>query len=193
VGARKRAPGGGRKPLNPDKAKSAKVMVRLKPDLQRALESLAKRHNRDLSKEIRDALYYWLLRSGKPALHVGSLTSLIEVLVNRIEEWTKKRWIDDPLTGVAVREQLDRLIRHLAPKPNKPVTVPRALSHIVDGIIALTEMVQRTSHKELPGLFIHVEASGSGPIVAEEGLVLARIMEDLGRGLERNRAARRHK
>jgi len=197
VGAKKRAPGGGRKPLNPNKAQSAKVMVRLKPELQRAIEGLAKRNNRDLSKEIRDALYYWLYRSGRPQLHIGSLTSLIEVLVTQIEEFTDERWLDDPLTGTAVRELVGELIQHFAPKPNKPVTIPRALSRIVDGVIVLAERMQRDlkqhKEKELPDLYLHITASGTGPVVSAQGSVLAQIMKDLGGGLERNQPRRRHK
>jgi len=197
VGVRKRAPGGGRKPLDPGRARSAKVMVRLKPDLQQAIEGLAKRNNRDLSKEIRDALYYWLYRSGRPELHIGSLTSLIEVLVTQIEEFTDKRWLDDPLTVAAVRELVSELIRHFAPKPNKPVTIPRALSRIADGIIVLAERMQRDlkqhKEKESPDLYLHITASGVGPVVGVQGLVLAQIMKDLGGGLERNQPRRRHK
>ena len=101
--ARKRAPGGGRKRLHPDKARSAVVKVRLRPDLRQALEGLAKRNNRDLSREIRDALYYWLNRSGRPELHIGSLTSFIELLVTGIEQRSKRRFTVDPVTAVAVR------------------------------------------------------------------------------------------
>jgi hypothetical protein len=198
VGARKRAPGGGRKPLDPDSARSVVVKVRLKPDLRQAIEELAKRNERDLSQEIRDALYYWLYRSGKPQLHIGSLTSLIEVLVTQIERRTKKRWIDDLLTGVAVREQVDFLIRHFAPEPTKSVTVPRDLS-IAGDVIALAELVksysQQIPRKEwwrMPEAFVHGPAPALERIVTVQGSVLARIMEDLG-GLERNRPRRRHK
>src|SRR5262249_5773108 len=114
-------------------ARSHVVKVRRKPGLHRAFDGVPKRNNRALSEEIRDALYYWLYRSGRPKLHVGSLTSLIEALVIQIEEFTHKRWIDDPLTGIAVCELVGDLIRHFAPKPNKPMTVPRSLRHIVDG------------------------------------------------------------
>jgi len=197
MGARKRAPGGGRKPLSADRARSAKVMVRLKPDLQRVLDNLAKRNNRDLSKEIRDALYYWVYRSARPQLHVGSLTSLIEMLVTQIEEFTEKRWIDDPRTGATVSKLVGDLIRHFAPKPDQPVTIPRALSRILDGVIALAESMRRDLKQrkegELPDLYLHVTASGVGPVVGVQGSVLAQIMKDLGGGLERNQSHRRHK
>src|SRR5262249_17391558 len=143
MAATKRAPGGGRKPLPRDRAQSAKLMVRLKPDLLRALDNLARRNDRSLSAEIRDALYYWLYRSGRPHLHIGSLTALIEVLVNQIEEFTDKRWLDDPLTGAAVRKQVGDLIQHFAPKPNEPMKIPPALGRIVDGVIALAERMRR--------------------------------------------------
>jgi len=183
MAATRRAPGGGRKPLPRDRAQSAKVMVRLKPDLRQALEDLAKRNGHDLSGEIRDGLYYWLYRSGRPALHVGGLSGLIEELVGRIEQRTKKRWIDDPVTGVYVRSEIDRLIRHWAPEPTKRVTVPPEIADITSGLIALAEMFRRPPQ----GI----------PSISPEGFVhgpeLARIMEDLGSGWERNRQYRRHK
>jgi hypothetical protein len=199
VGAKPRAPGGGRKPLDPDRAQSQKVMVRLKPDLQRALKKLAERKGWDLSKEIRDALYYWLKRSGRPELHIGSLTSFIEVLVTEIEKRSKQRWIDDPVTGVAVCEQVDRLIRHFAPKPTKSVTVPPDLE-VVGGIIALAELA-RHYLQQFPHLradppekeaVVHGPAPAFERIVAVDSSVLTRILEDLG-GLQRNQPRRRHK
>ena len=183
MAATRRAPGGGRKPLPRDRAQSAKVMVRLKPDLRQALEDLAKRNGHDLSGEIRDGLYYWLFRSGRPALHVGGLTSLIEMLVDRIEQRTKKRWIDDPVTGAYVRKLTDELIQHWAPEPTKKVTVPPEIDGIVGGLIALAEMFRRPPQgvpRIPPEAFVH-------------GLELTRIMEDLGSGWERNRLRRRHK
>src|SRR5262245_5583633 len=172
-------------------------MVRLKPDLQQAIEGRAKQNKRSLSEEIRDALYYWLYRSARPHLHIGSLTSLIEMLVTQIEEFTGKRWLDDPLTGAAVRELVGELIRHFAPKPSKPVSIARDLSRIVDGVIVLAERMQRDlkqhKKKELPDLYLHITASGAGPVVGVQGLVLAQIMKDLGGGLERNQPRRRHK
>ena len=198
--ARRRTPGGGRKPLHPDRARSAVVKVRLTPDLHRALKKLAERNDWDLSKEIRDALYYWLLRSGKPQHHIGSLTSFIELLVTQIEQRSKKRWNHDVVTGVAVREQVDRLIFHLAPKPTESVTVPPDLD-VVGGIIALAELARHYLQQ-----FPHLRANppekeavvrDSAPpferIVALDSSVLTRIMEDLGGALERNQPRRRHK
>ena len=196
--ARRRAPGGGRKPLHPDRARSAVVKVRLTPDLQRALKKFAEQKGWSLSEEIRHALYYWLKRSGNPKLHIGSLTSFIEVLVTEIEKRSKKRWIDDPVTGVAVCEQVDLLIRHFAPKPTKSVTVPPDLD-VVGGIIALAELARHYLQQ-----FPHLRANppeqeavvrDSAPpferIVALDSSILTRILEDLG-GLERNQPRRRH-
>ena len=183
---RKRAPGGGRKPLPRDRAKSAKLMVRLKPDLLHALDGLANQHDRTLSEEIRDALWYWLKRSGRPELHVGSLTSFIEMLVSQIEQKRNKRWMSDPVAAVAVREQVDRLIRHLAPASNKPVTVPPEIDGIVGGLIALAELLR--SPEDIPRKHWRV------PEAFVDGPQLARIMEDLGSGWERsNPPRRRHK
>jgi hypothetical protein len=199
VAARKRAPGGGRKRLAPGKAKSHVVKVRLQPGLHRALDSRAKQNKRDTSQEIRDALYYWLYRSARPDLHIGSLTSLIEALVIQIEEFTHKSWIDDPPTGVYVRKLVGDLIGHFAPAPNRPVTVPRAVRHILDGVIALADQMRREQNmlRKEADLYLHITASagapGTEPVVGMQGSVLAQIMRDLGGGLTRNRSRKRHK
>jgi hypothetical protein len=199
VGPRKRAPGGGRKPLNPDKVRSAVIKVRLTPDHQLALDELARRNDRTLSQEIRDALLYWLLRSGRPELHIASLTSLIEVLITEIERRReRRRFTDDPAMAVAVREEIDFLIRHYAPESNKSVTVPRDLK-IGGDLIALAELAKTLSQQipqkewlHMPELLVRGPPPARERIAGAQGSVLARIMEGLG-GLERNQPRRRHK
>src|SRR5262249_27030736 len=93
--ARKRAPGGGRKSLTPDG--SDVVMLRIEPDLLKKVErlvakrrGLAKHHGQraekwDRSKEIRNALRFWVSLHRQDTLHVQELASLIEMLVHDIE------------------------------------------------------------------------------------------------------------
>src|SRR5262249_44255760 len=110
--------------------------------------------------------------------------------------FTKKRWIDDPLTGVAVRGLVGDLIRHFAPKPNKPMTVPRSLRRIVDHVMAIADAAgqQLMQREKLPGLYLYMTASGAPEqIVGVESSVIAQIMKDLGGGLERNQPRRRQK
>ena len=59
---RRRAPGGGRKPLKPAARNSEIVSVRIRPDERQALERLAAKHKRKLSREVQFALTNWIER-----------------------------------------------------------------------------------------------------------------------------------
>lgn len=173
-----RAPGGGRKPLNPNDARSAKVMVRIEPDLLRKIERLAKKHRSNRSKEIRAALKTHIRQYHHPELHVRALTCMIAILMTDIERYTGKKWIDDPLTGTAVREQIDRLIFHFAPIPAEPLTVPPEISQITGKLITVAEMFR--PEPNMP----QAPSDGFG----DDWALLARMIEDLGSGWQRNRA-----
>ena len=102
-------------------------MVRIEPELLQKIERLAKKHRRNRSMEIRAALKAHIRQYHRPELHIRALTCMIEILMGQIERYTGKKSIDDPLTGTAVREQIDRLIFHFArtsAEPLKPLTVP---------------------------------------------------------------------
>ena len=119
---RKRAPGGGRKPLDP--SGSVVVMIRLPPDLRRGIERLAKKRGHNRAAVIRSALKHWVGRHQVRTLHTEALTCAIALLADRIEQRTGKKWIEDAATGTALREQVERLIFHFAPTPTEPAVVP---------------------------------------------------------------------
>jgi hypothetical protein len=131
-----RAPGGGRKPLDP--SGSDIVMIRIRPKLRRDVERLAKKYGLTRSGLIRSALGYWVGRSQLSTFHTEQLASAIVVLANWIERRTGKKWIEDAVTGVALREQVGRLIFHFAPTPAKPVKVPPELD-VVGFLITMIE------------------------------------------------------
>jgi hypothetical protein len=110
--SRKRRPGAGRKPL--DREGSTKLLIRISTPLLQQLDRLVAKHNTNRSVEIRAALHY-RIRYQQPALHVEALACMVWLLVKWIERETKKRWINDPLTGAAVREGIERLIFSLCP------------------------------------------------------------------------------
>jgi hypothetical protein len=157
----------GRKGLHPDG--SDVVVLRIEPNLLSKIERLAGKHRQDRSKEIRAALRFWVGLYQQDTLHVGKLTGLIEMLVHDIEKRTGKRWIDDPLTGTAVREQVERLIFHLAPTPSQPITVPEAINNVV------TFLIMRYENQEFDNR------------VDERSHALAILLRDLGSGWRRNR------
>ena len=83
VKKKKRAPGGGRKPLDLDETQSVKVMARVSPALRKALQSLAEKHHCNLSTAIKRALRHWVERHEIPQLHILPWPPQIGVLADR--------------------------------------------------------------------------------------------------------------
>ena len=175
----KRRPGAGRAPI--DRQGSVIAQVRFTQDDWKAIEALASKHKSNaksnVSKEIRAAVLYWLRLLRKPEMHIGALTCFIAILVRRIEARTGKRWLEDPATGVAAAKLTERLIFHFAPTPVEPLTVPPELESVVGELITIAEnLFPRPGVSEMrPELF------------GDEWVVLARIIEDLGSGWDRNK------
>jgi len=172
-----RAPGGGRKPLNPDVAQSAKVMVRIEPALRKELLSLAEKHRvkdrpKNLSREIKNALWHWVKRHEIPQLHNSALATAISLLADRIERLTGQSWMDHPLTREVVREHVERLVAHILSPLGKPVTVPQEIKE--DAGILLTLLIHaipRPGSRRLEGTVI----------VDDPGLAM--LVNDLARHL----------
>jgi Arc/MetJ-type ribon-helix-helix transcriptional regulator len=176
---RKRAPGAGRKPLDP--SGSDIVMIRLPPDLRRATDRLAKKHKRNRSDVIRSAIRHWVGRYQVRTLHTEALTCAIALLADRIEQRTGKKWIEDTVTGTALREQVDRLIYHFAPTPAEPAVVPPEAD--VVGLV-LTMIEHTVPVKGVPAAVTFSDDRGLSEILRD----LARPPpQGLGSGWRRNR------
>jgi hypothetical protein len=174
---RRRRPGAGRKPLDPDGAVIAPIRFTRK-NWQR-VERLAKRHKRSCASEIRIAVGYWGQLIHKPdELWISALILFIALLIKRVEARTGRKWIEDPLTGVAVREGVKDLIFHFAPASAEPVTVPPELASISGELITIAENLYPR-----PGIPA-VPAAAFG----DEWEALALIIKDLGSGWQRNRS-----
>jgi hypothetical protein len=128
-----RAPGGGRKPLDPDEAQSVKVMVRITSARRKQLQDLAdKHHGGNLSREIKLALKHWVNRHEIPQLYNSALGFAIAVLADRIERITGGKWAADPggkgaadpMTREIVREHVEQLVSHLLPPSPEPIAIP---------------------------------------------------------------------
>jgi hypothetical protein len=174
---RKRRPGAGRPPV--DRQGAVIAQVRFKQDDWKAIEAQALKHKSNVSREIRAAVHHWVRLLEKPALHVGALICFVAILVRRVEARTGKKWLEDPLTGAAVAKLTESLIFHFAPTPAEPLTVPPELENIVGELITVAENLSpRPGVPEMrPELF------------GDEWAVLARIVNDLGSGWDRNRSA----
>jgi hypothetical protein len=137
---RKRRPGAGRKPIDPA---GATVPVRFTRDDWQGIKRLAKKHRSNASKEIRAAVHYWLRLLEKPKQHVGVLTILIAILVRQIEAHTGRKWIEDPVTGAAVRELVGGLIDSLAPRARQRPVFSLELRQILGNLMAIIAELYR--------------------------------------------------
>jgi Ribbon-helix-helix protein, copG family len=184
-----RAPGGGRKPLDP--SGSDIVMIRIPPKLRREIERLAKKHGLSRPGLIRTALGHWVGRFEGRTLHTETLADAVVLLADQIERRSGKKWIEDAVTGVALRKQVERLIYHFAPTPAKPVppeaeVVPPELD-VVGWIITMIE--NTVPVKGVPPMIFSNDQRLSETLRA-----LARQPPyGLGSGWQRNRAARQGK
>jgi hypothetical protein len=169
----KRRPGAGRKPLG-----STSILIRITTPLLQQLDRLVANHGTNRSLEIRAALHYRIMRYQQPALHVEALACMLYLLVKWTERETGKRWIDDSLTGAAVREGIERLIFHFAPTAAEPVTIPPEIKGLTGKLITLVELLRHT-----PGV-PDIPANR----FEDETLQLAQVMRDIGSGWKRNRS-----
>ena len=169
---RKRRPGGGRKPIDPQGAVIAPV--RFTKDEWRAINRVGERLKLNRSQVIRAAVKYWLTKLQYPQLHVAALTYLITILVKRIEGRSGRKWIEDPETGRAVREEIGLLINGLAPVAKEGLVVSPELRHIAHDLIVITAALYQEPQ---------LSSALSGD---DDWAMLALIVKDLGPTLLRN-------
>src|SRR4051812_21078645 len=106
---RKRAPGAGRKPRGEFKNKSRTLTTRITAATREALERAAKKNSRSLSQEIEHRLDFSLNRDRQLARqgHIRALAELIALVGERVEESTKRDWLNDPFTAEALRHAIE--------------------------------------------------------------------------------------
>jgi predicted transcriptional regulator len=113
------------------------IPIRLDKDLQANLKRLADKNGRTRSDEMRQGLKYWTRLLERPEMHIGALTCLIAILVRRIEARTGKTWLNDPATGVAVHEEVGRLIECFIPEAKEPPVISPELRQITYDLIVI--------------------------------------------------------
>jgi len=171
-GKRKRRPGGGRKPIDPQGAVIAPV--RFTHDEWEAINRVGKRYKLKRSQVIRAAVKYWLRLTQYPQLHVAALTFAIPVLIKKIETRTRRKWIEDPATGAAVREEVARLIDSLVPEAKEPPVILPELRQVARDLIVIIAHLYQDPQ--------------SAPVFAgdDDWAALKVIAKDLGPALLRN-------
>jgi len=171
---RKRRPGAGRKPIDPQGAVIAPV--RFTRDEWEAINRVGKRYELKRSQVIRAATKYWLKKLQYPELHVAALTLLITILIKKIEARTRRKWIEHPMTGVAVCEEVGRLIDSLAPWVKERPVIPPELQGIARDLIVI---IMHLYQQPRPSL-AHADYDW------DDWAALTMVAKDLGPALLRN-------
>jgi len=197
--ARKRAPGGGRKPKGPYRGKSVTITTRVTPDTRVALERAGAKKGHSLSQEIEIRLRQSLLRRANAPVHVGALLYGMSLLVDEIERDTGKRFIDDAFTGEAVRSALESLIYHFAQRPTGPFQVPADVDRMASKMQSSLQAPLRDPSmfgQTKAGLYITLIENARSPdeiagrVLRPDRWGFWQILSDLGSGWQRNRKSR---
>jgi hypothetical protein len=172
-----RRPGAGRKPIA--SRGGAIVPVRFTKDDWEAINRAGKKFNFKSSQVIRTAVKYWLGFTQYPEDHVALLTCLITILIKRIEERSGRKWIVDPKTGAAVREEIGYLIGSIAPEAKEQHVVSPEFRRITEHLITITVELCREPQSQL------------APVLGEDDwATLALIARGLGPSLLRKMTAK---
>jgi hypothetical protein len=124
--ARKRRPGGGRKPGGEFPGKSVTFATRLQPETRRALDEAAERTGRSVSAMAETILKAGLRKPlGEPRNQ--GLAAAVAQLAENIEREAKISWRDSAFVGQALRHALEYFVFHFAPPPEEIPTIPPAI------------------------------------------------------------------
>jgi hypothetical protein len=132
--AKKRAPGGGRKPRGEYPGKTKTLTTRIRPETREGLERAAAKHGRSLSQEVEAGLRFYLwglkLNHGR---HIRALGDIVALLAQRIESKTGIHWNESVFTGDALRRGIEVLVSHFAPRGTlkTPISVKEAAAKMV--------------------------------------------------------------
>ena len=147
--ARKRALGGGRKPLGPYERNIAPLAVRVRPETKEGLQRAAKQHGRSMSQEMQRALRYWIQLSEAP--HITMLAEAVMAVAEQCEFATGRRYVDDSSTSTALSFSILHLLPELLSSGNAAADPTRA------------KRIGRKAAEFVAGLLRHAKAGRVGP------------------------------
>ena len=133
--ARKRAPGGGRKPRGQYKGNSASLAVRVHPQTREGLLRAAEQHDRSISQEMQNALRHWIECSEVP--HIAVLAQGVMFVARELELTAGRRYLDDSVTAGALKSSIGDLVQRLvsvrgdATDPNQAKRVGKRAANFV--------------------------------------------------------------
>jgi hypothetical protein len=122
----------GRRPADPEDRNSEVIAVRVRPDVRRGLERLAKTRKRRLSGEIQRALDHWIVAGDRPS-HSAALGRAVVWAAEVIEKGTGLSWRKDPWTALAVQCAVLIVAEHFAAKADGEASpaIPPAITEAV--------------------------------------------------------------
>jgi len=170
--ARKRAPGGGRKPGELG-LRSATLSLRLPKDMREALAAAATRNKRrSVSEEIVRRLRSTLVRDRDEANrppHIRALSQVVARIAFGLEQRTKQIWIEDRYTQEQLSKAIDFFLRtysrgaavvppavraEAARNPEDTFFVERLGELVAGGIISLLQLPPKPPEKDMgPGAY----------------------------------------
>ena len=113
--ARRRRPGGGRKPRGEFSGKSAVFSTRITPQTRKQLDRAAADNDRSLSQEIEHRLRESFYPDQKRPARIRALGEMVKLTAEIIEQATGAAWLADGFTAGSLRHALDFLIDHFGP------------------------------------------------------------------------------
>jgi len=122
--ARKRAPGGGRKPAGEFKGKSATITTRVTPATRAALEQAASANGRSLSQEIESRLADSTYDDRDRKKPVRTLGELAKTVAEDVEQISGTNWLAHPFTAETTRSAIDRVLFHFGPRRDGEIPLP---------------------------------------------------------------------
>src|SRR5205807_6186365 len=108
--ANKRAPGAGRKPKGPFKAKSANFSTRITAETRAELDRLAQAKDQSLSQLVENLLREAISTSRDTPPHIQALERAVTLLAKDNERRTGRQWNEDPFTGEMLRSGINGLL-----------------------------------------------------------------------------------
>jgi hypothetical protein len=197
--ARKRAPGGGRKRLDPGKGRTGALTARISHATREMLEREAERNDQSLSREVECRLDRSFDDKDAAPNHIRALAHAVALLATQIERVTGERWYDGAFTGEALRHGIETLIFHFAQRPTGEVRVPPKVEDAAERFQAPLRETFRNpgllGPMEAGSIISSIESAQSGakdPAAARfrDPFGYWQILRDIGSGWERNQPIR---
>jgi hypothetical protein len=195
VTAKKRAPGGGRKPRGPFKGKSTTLTTRITPETRAAMERAAQKSGRSVSQEVERRLDESLRNDRNRRSDVRALAEAVAMIAEKVEIATGKNWLQDAFTGEALRLAIEVLVRHFAPHSAR-VIPPKVEEAAARGLPEASERDRspsRVGEIEAFKVITMIEHFGGwdtgNMVMSDELYRYMQILRDLGSGAERTQTA----